>query len=334
MSKHLKRLVAPVATLFVAAGVLAATASAAPPQNTAAPTLSGQTREGSTLTTSNGTWSNTPTSYTYQWQRCDAAGANCANITGATAQSYTLTAADVDRRVRSVVTARNADGSASANSAPSNVVSSTNAPANTAKPTITGTPTVGNDLTANNGTWTGGVTSYTYQWQRCPGGTTTACVNIAGATAKTYTVRTADVASALRVNVTAHNASSTATASSDPTSVVGQNTTTVVQTTTTSTSNATPTLRFLSLKVRANRVYVRFRVCDDSPKVTVIDRDVKYRHGSYTRRFQVVPNGCATYSRSWSLIPRLRGHGKFTVQLRALDSSRKLSVTSSRSVNL
>ena len=56
----------------------------------------------------------TPISYGYQWQRCDTTGANCADIAGATAATYTATAADTGRRVRVVVTATNTAGSASA----------------------------------------------------------------------------------------------------------------------------------------------------------------------------------------------------------------------------
>src|SRR4051812_29265354 len=163
MRQRASRTIAPLAALLAVAGLLAATAAArstAAPQNTAAPTISGQTREGSTLTAANGTWSNTPTSFAYQWQRCNADGAACSAISGATKQTYQLASADVDNPLRVVVTATNADGSASANSAASTLISSTAAPVNKEKPSISGKVAVGEDLTASPGTWTGGVRSF------------------------------------------------------------------------------------------------------------------------------------------------------------------------------
>ncbi len=76
------------------------------PANTAAPVISGTPEDGQTLSTTNGSWSGTaPLSYGYQWRRCDAAGANCVDISGATGSSYSLVAADVGATIRVVVTA-------------------------------------------------------------------------------------------------------------------------------------------------------------------------------------------------------------------------------------
>lgn len=93
-----------------------------PPESTSPPTVSGTTTERWTLTATTGTWANDPTSYAYQWRRCDAAGASCADIGGATAPSYVLTGADVGKTVRVSVTATNAYGSTSASSAPTAAV--------------------------------------------------------------------------------------------------------------------------------------------------------------------------------------------------------------------
>lgn len=127
--RHLPRLLAAGATVaaIVAAltmiagtgfaGTTAAQANYAP-VNTAAPAISGTPQVGQSLSASPGTWtSDTTPTYTYQWNRCDSAGNNCAAITGATAQTYTVAAADVDKTLRVTVTATNPSGSASASSA-------------------------------------------------------------------------------------------------------------------------------------------------------------------------------------------------------------------------
>jgi hypothetical protein len=75
------------------------------PVNTIPPAVTGQPVQGKTLTTTNGTWTNTPSGYTYAWQDCDSTGNNCYTITGATAPSYTLQAGDIGHTIRSVVTA-------------------------------------------------------------------------------------------------------------------------------------------------------------------------------------------------------------------------------------
>jgi subtilisin family serine protease len=84
-----------------------------PPVNAAPPTISGTAQTGQTLSASTGSWSESPTSYAYQWQRCDATGANCASISAATAQTYTPGSADVGETLRVAVTATNSGGSSS-----------------------------------------------------------------------------------------------------------------------------------------------------------------------------------------------------------------------------
>jgi hypothetical protein len=323
-------LVAILAIAAIAASAVLARTSVAP-QNTSPPTISGSAREGNTLTADNGTWSNAATAFAYQWQQCNASGVSCSDISGATAKTYSLKSGDVDHTVRVMVTASNADGQSSSNSDTTPVVSSSKAPANTAPPTILGTPRVGEELSASNGTWTGGVTSYSYQWQRCdPAGAS--CTAVTDATTRTYGVRTVDTGRTLRVLVTAKNSSDSTTATSAATAVVtgaGGGTTTV---TTTVRGNRAPTISFVSLKRTGIRVYARFRACDDSPKaITVIERDTKARVLAYTRRFSIAPVPCATHSRNWVLPVRFR-HGRYTATLRAVDKSGASSRTVSRSL--
>jgi hypothetical protein len=69
-----------------------------------------------------GSWSNSPTSFAYQWRDCDGSGGSCVDITGATSSSYVLAAGDVGSTVLVAVTASNAGGSSSVSSAPTDVV--------------------------------------------------------------------------------------------------------------------------------------------------------------------------------------------------------------------
>lgn len=85
------------------------------PANSAAPTISGTTTFGQVLTTTTGTWSNSPT-YAYQWSRSATSGGSYTNISGATSATYTLVTADVGQYLKSTVTATNGSGSASATS--------------------------------------------------------------------------------------------------------------------------------------------------------------------------------------------------------------------------
>lgn len=73
------------------------TSSTGPYSNTAAPTISGSTTVGSTLTADPGTWSPTPPSFYYAWHRCDSSG-NCPNV-GTNSKTYVLTSADVGQQI-------------------------------------------------------------------------------------------------------------------------------------------------------------------------------------------------------------------------------------------
>ena len=300
------------------------------PQNTSLPTISGTAREESTLTANNGNWSNTPTSFTYQWQRCDSGGASCTAITGATEKTYKVATADVEKRLRVVVTAVNADGQTPATSPPSLLVSSAKGPVNTAAPTISGTAQVGEELSTTTGTWTGGVQSYSYQWQRCDAAGAS-CGAITDATARVYGVRTIDTGNTLRVVVTAKNASGSTNVTSGPSPVVaaaggGGGGGVVVPGT-----NKAPTITFVSLKRVGPRVYVRFRTCDDgTSNIVLIGRDTKVGVLPATHRFSLPPS-CGVRSRNWVLPGRFR-HGRYVATLRAVDRSGKTSRTVSRSL--
>lgn len=91
------------------------------PVATVAPEIAGTPAVGSTLTASTGSWSGDPTSFAFQWRRCDAAGA-CGDVSGATASTYVPTTADAGRTLRVLVVATNAVGPSGSISAPTAAV--------------------------------------------------------------------------------------------------------------------------------------------------------------------------------------------------------------------
>lgn len=191
-----------------------ATVVAAPPANTALPTISGTVSVGSTLTATNGSWTgSTPINYTYQWRRCDNTGASCADIAGATGSTYVLAGADAAGTVRIKVTATNTAGTTSATSNQTAVI-----PPGSGTVTITGAPVVGQTLTATTSGWSG-VTSYSYQWRTCDASGNN-CSDMAGQTTSTYAPSASDIGNTLRVKVTATNSGGQATVTSSQTAVI------------------------------------------------------------------------------------------------------------------
>ena len=159
------------------------------PSITASPVVTGNRQVGQTLSCTTGTWTNTPTSYAYQWRR------NSSNISGATGSTYALVGADTANNINCLVTATNAEGSGVALS---NTLSIDGVATNTGAPVISGLTTVGSTLTSTTGTWTYSPTAYAYQWKR--NGT-----NIGSATASTYLLVSTDAGTSITCAVTATN---------------------------------------------------------------------------------------------------------------------------------
>jgi hypothetical protein len=197
------------------------------PSNTSPPTVTGSATNGETLVAGTGSWEGTaPISFSFQWSRCNSAGAECSPISSATNTTYVVADADVGARIRVLVTASNSDGSASALSDATPVVTDSSTPRNTAQPQITGSAVVGQRLTASTGTWTGAAPiAFAFQWVRCgadggaPDGSN--CALITGATANSYVLTQSDAGARMRVRVTATNAAGSATAASNATGTVG-----------------------------------------------------------------------------------------------------------------
>ena len=211
------------ALVVVAAG---AASPQAGPSEIAPPVISGAAIVGRTLSGSPGTWSGQPTSYKFQWLRCqadagdDSSTSSCANIGGGTTTSYTTASSDLGFRLRFRVKASNRQGSAQSTSAATSVVTTEGGkPANSAPPTISGSALVGSTLTAATGTWVGDQPiTFSYKWLRCDSDGN-ACKST-GKTAKTYKVEQEDVKRRLRAQIVAKNSRGSGDAFSTPTDVV------------------------------------------------------------------------------------------------------------------
>jgi hypothetical protein len=221
-----------VAVTALAVGALASGSAhaltQAAPKNTIEPRISGTPLVASTLTTTTGDWSGTaPLNYAYQWVRCPRSGgksdgSDCASISGATTAAYVVGSGDVDRRLRVRVTASNAEGSATAASNATALITSTasGAPRNTSGPAISGTATAGQTLRASAGTWTGAQPiTFSFRWLRCDSGGNN-CFVLPGQTDDSYTLRDGDIDHTVRVRVAAQNSAGSRTRLSAPTAVV------------------------------------------------------------------------------------------------------------------
>jgi hypothetical protein len=165
------------ATAAVAAGTL----------STVTPTITGTKKVGYTLTANPGTWGPAAVTMKYQWYRSKIA------ITGATAKTYKLAAADLAKTmtVKATGSKTGYTGASKLSAATAAVVKGTlTAPT----PTISGTRKVGYTLTANPGTWGPATVKLTYRWYRSG-------VAIPYATAKTYKLVSADRYDTIKVRV-------------------------------------------------------------------------------------------------------------------------------------
>jgi hypothetical protein len=123
-----------VITAFSGIGYAGNTAAQAQyaPTNTTPPAISGPTppKVGDVLTASPGVWSSSaPPTYSYQWRRCNTTGGACADVSGATAQTYTLAAGDVGSTLRVKVVAKSSSGTGTAHSPQTSIVQAAPAPA-------------------------------------------------------------------------------------------------------------------------------------------------------------------------------------------------------------
>jgi hypothetical protein len=194
-----------------------------PPKNLIAPLIVGLTVTGQTVTTNEGTWTGTQLiSYKFQWELCDASGASCSEIAGATKLSLTIPDGDAGHTLKVLVLAENVAGSAEAISAASTEILGVGSK-NTEPPKVTGTADAGQILTASSGKWSGTEPIlFEYEWLRCnKAGAECTTVAAASLVGLTYTVAPADIGHTIKVKVIAKNVAGSASAESAATAEVG-----------------------------------------------------------------------------------------------------------------
>ena len=189
------------------------------------PSILGTPEAGKFLSAVPGVWNGgKPLAFAYQWRQCDAAGANCVDIAGATRESYRPTSGDVGHSLRVRVTAATATVNARATASATVAVSPdgtppTARPANVHAPVVVGTLQVGQKLTSTAGTWKGSPTKFRYRWQRCDSSGLN-CVAIAKAPHPAYTTTPDDLGATLAVVVTATGAGGSTSAPAVKTEIV------------------------------------------------------------------------------------------------------------------
>jgi GH25 family lysozyme M1 (1,4-beta-N-acetylmuramidase) len=189
------------------------------------PTIVGPPEAGQLLAAVPGDWEGgKPITFTYQWRRCDAAGATCVALDGATRETYRPVTADVGHSLKVFVTATSPAGQASSASAPTAAVSPAGTspaarPTNLNPPQILGNSQAGQILTSSVGTWTGSPTTFTYRWRRC-NAAGTSCLAIPHATGPRRTLTPDDIGTTLSLVVTATGKGGAASATTATTDVV------------------------------------------------------------------------------------------------------------------
>ena len=177
------------------------------PTRVAGPTVNGTAAQGRKLTAAPGTWSGQgPIAFAYQWYRCDAAGARCNRVRGATRETYTLGKRDTGKTLGLTLRATDATGTATAYASLIGPIAAMPAVLiATRQPAITGDPRPGQTLVVSQGTWSPAAATSTYAWQRCSA-SGRLCAPIAGATDSVYVVTAADAGKGLVAIVTASSA--------------------------------------------------------------------------------------------------------------------------------
>jgi len=174
------------------------------PTPSSQPAIGGTLQVGSRLTASPGGWSGEgKVSYAYQWYRCDANGAHCSSIHGATLGTYRIVGKDAGHTLGLTVRGSDSGGVTPSYAPLAGVVAPAGAAvAASAQPPLAGDAIVGRTLTVGAPSWTSDPGASTVAWLRC-NANGRACETILGASASTYTPVADDVGHVVVASVSA-----------------------------------------------------------------------------------------------------------------------------------
>ncbi len=174
------------------------------PTATSPPAVAGALQQGKQLVGSPGSWTGTGTiTFTYQWYRCDARGAHCSSIHGATRGTYREVGKDVGHTIGLTIRATDPTGTTAAYAPLAGLVAPAASPlVATRQPPLSGSAIVGDELKVEAGAWTGVPSSLAYGWWRC-NANGRLCTKVADAAGGTYAPAAADVGHVVLATVTA-----------------------------------------------------------------------------------------------------------------------------------
>ena len=174
------------------------------PMSTAVPTITGTAQDVQTLTASTSArvvGRRLDLTRTYQWYRCDAAGANCVSIPSATGSTYVLARADLGHTIAVIVSAAKrplglrAERALRRRPPPIGPWPSTTSPGVPAGATQDGATLNAPDITWANSD----LVTPTWQWYQCT--PASSCSAIPGATSDTYVLQATDVGMQLKAAI-------------------------------------------------------------------------------------------------------------------------------------
>lgn len=176
--------------------------------------ITGTVRSGQSLSYNLGTTGGTPTAFSYKWQSAQTLAGTYSDIVGATSETYTVNANDVNQYLRLIITASKTGFTAS-------ITSASVGPALDIAPTVTsasisGVKQVGDTLAAIASGVTGANITTSYQWQRAST-SNGAYSNISAATASTYVLNSADESQFIKVIISITNSGGSVSATSSAT---------------------------------------------------------------------------------------------------------------------